>query len=173
MQTLSSPCLRWNNIDYHRGTTYQKEQEEAFEIQLCWAKRYRIPVVIHCRNAFEPTIRILERHQDGMLRGVFHCFGGNLQEAQRVIDLGFLLGIGGVVTFRNASLPQVVEQVDLVHLVLETDAPYLAPAPYRGKQNEPAYLFHIAQRVAIIKRVQLEEVATVTTSNAKKLFSGK
>ena len=139
-------------------------------IQLAWAKQYQLPVAIHCRAGFEEVFRLLEQHQDGGLRGIFHCFSGSLAEAKRAIELGFYLGIGGIVTFKNAGLASVIAAVDLKHIVLETDSPYLAPTPYRGKRNEPAYLVHIAERVATIHGVDLATVAAITTANAKHVF---
>lgn len=157
-------------VDLYRDTTYQQEQEEAFAVQLAWAKQHQLPVVIHCRGSFEETFRVLEKHQDGSLRGIFHCFGGSLQDAERVIDLGFYMGIGGIVTFKNAGVAAVVAATGLDHLVLETDAPYLAPVPRRGQRNEPAYLLHIAEKVAALHSVDLATVAQRTTANAKKVF---
>ena len=116
------------------------------------------------------TLQLLEKHQDGNLKGIFHCFSGSLQEAERIIALGFYLGIGGVVTFKNAGLDQIVTAIDLDHLVLETDAPYLAPTPHRGQRNEPAYLIYIAEKIAALKAIDLETVAQVTTANAIKVF---
>jgi len=133
-------------MDLYRDDTFQAQQAAALAIQLSWAQQYQLPVVMHCRVSIKETLTILEKHQDGQLRGVFHCFSGNLQDAERIIDLGFYLGIGGIVTFKNAGLDSVVARIGLDHLVLETDAPYLAPSPYRGQRNEPAYLLHIAEK---------------------------
>jgi len=157
-------------IDLYRDTTYQAQQEEALTIQLQWAQQYQLPVVIHCRASFESTFRILEKHQDGNLKGIFHCFSGSLQEAERIIALGFYLGIGGMVTFKNAGLDHIVAAIDLDHIVLETDAPYLAPTPYRSQRNEPAHLHYTAKKIAILKAVDLETVAKVTTANAIEVF---
>ena len=157
-------------MDLYHDKTFQAQQEEALAIQLSWAKQYRLPVSIHCRSAFDETLRILEKHQDGQLRGVFHCFSGTLQEAKRILALGFYLGIGGIVTFKNAGLDQVVADLDLDRIVLETDAPYLSPAPHRGKRNEPAHLLYIAEKVAELKGVDLTTVAQVTTANARDVF---
>ncbi|MEM9416869.1 MAG: TatD family hydrolase [Bacteroidota bacterium] len=159
-------------MDLYRDKTFHAQQEEALAIQLSWAQQYELPVVIHCRAALEETLRILEKHQDGRLKGIFHCFSGTLPEAQRLIELGFYLGIGGIVTFKNAGLDQVVAALSLENLVLETDAPYLAPAPHRGKRNEPAYLLYIAEKVAELKGVDLATVAQVTTANANQVFEG-
>ena len=157
-------------IDLYRDKTYQAQQEEAFDIQLSWAKQYQLPVVIHCRNGIETILKLLEKHQDGNLRGIFHCFSGSLQEAERITTLGFHLGIGGIVTFKNAGLDKIVSKIGLKHLVLETDAPYLAPTPHRGQRNEPAYLLHVAEKLAHIKEVSVEKIAQVTTANAIEVF---
>ena len=157
-------------IDLYRDKTYQAQQEEALTIQLNWAQQYQLPVVIHCRGGIKKTLQLLERHQDGNLKGIFHCFSGSLAEAESIIALGFYLGIGGVVTFKNVGLDQVITAIDLDHLVLETDAPYLAPTPHRGQRNEPAYLLHIANKLAEIKAVDVETVAQVTTANAMNVF---
>jgi TatD DNase family protein len=157
-------------IDLHKDRTYQAQQEEAFTVQLKWAQQYQLPVIIHCREGLESIFRILENHQNGGLKGIFHCFSGNLQEAERIIALGFYLGIGGIITFKNAGLDRVVKAIDLDHLVLETDAPYLAPTPHRGQRNEPAHLLHIAEKIASLKAIDLETVAKVTTANAIDVF---
>jgi TatD DNase family protein len=132
---------------------------------------YNIPISIHSREATAAAIEVIRGHQKGNLKGVFHCFSGSYDEAREIIDLGFYLGIGGVLTFKNAGLDKIVAQVDLANLILETDAPYLAPVPYRGKRNECAYIPLIGQKLADIKEISLEEVARVTTSNAEKLFA--
>ncbi|MHB9147362.1 MAG: TatD family hydrolase [Candidatus Amoebophilus sp.] len=157
-------------LDLYRDTTYQALQQEAFRIQLNWAKQYHLPVVIHTRQAFKETIHLLEKYQDSNLRGVFHCFSGTLAEAEQIIALGFHLGIGGIITFKNAGLAELIAKIDLQHLVLETDSPYLAPVPYRGKRNESTYLPYIAASIALSKQVDIATVASVTTANAKKLF---
>ncbi|MHA7877485.1 MAG: TatD family hydrolase [Bacteroidota bacterium] len=157
-------------IDLYRAKTYQAQQAEALAIQLIWAQQYRLPVVIHCREGMEITLQLLEKYQDGRLKGIFHCFGGSLKEAERIIELGFYIGVGGMVTFKNAGLDRTVAAIGLEHLVLETDAPYLAPTPYRGKRNEPAYLFHIASKIAEIKASHVAMIAQVTTANARSVF---
>lgn len=159
-------------IDLYHDKTFQAQQEEALAIQLSWAKQYQLPVSIHCRAAFDETLRILEKHQDGQLKGIFHCFSGTPQEAGRILALGFYLGIGGIVTFKNAGLDQVVVGLDLARIVLETDAPYLSPMPHRGKRNEPAHLLYIAEKVAELKGVDLATVAQITTANAQNVFEG-
>lgn len=157
-------------IDLYKDTTYQAQQEEAFAIQLHWAQQYQLPVVIHCRAGMNTTLQLLEKHHNGQLKGIFHCFNGSLQEAERIIALGFYLGIGGVVTFKNSGLEHIVTAIGLDHLVLETDAPYLAPTPHRGQRNEPAYLLHIAEKIAALKAIDLATVAQVTTANAIDVF---
>ncbi|MEO1301034.1 MAG: TatD family hydrolase [Bacteroidota bacterium] len=157
-------------MDLYRDRTYESQQAEAFDIQLTWAKAHQLPVVIHTRKSFSQTLRLLERHQDGTLRGIVHCFSGNLREAHQVIELGFYVGIGGLVTFKNTTLANTVAQVDLQHIVLETDSPYLAPGVHRGQRNEPTYLVDIAAQVAAVQCVDLAQVAAVTTANARAIF---
>lgn len=157
-------------IDLYWEKQFKSHQQEAFEIQVKWAKKFGLPIVIHCREAFEETISIVEALHEDKLTGVFHCFTGSIEEAERVLKLGFYLGIGGVSTFKNSGLDKVLPKVDLKRIVLETDSPYLAPVPYRGKRNEPSYLPLIAQRVADLKAVPLEEVKKITTENAQTLF---
>ena len=144
-------------MDLYWDKTFVKEQEEAFVMQLQWANQLNLPVLIHSRESTAEIIHILEIHQALKPRGIFHCFSGNLQQANQIIELGFLLGIGGVLTFKNAGLDKIIEQVDLKHIVLETDAPYLAPVPHRGKRNEPAFLFLIAEKLAALKGKRMEE----------------
>jgi len=157
-------------LDLYHDKTFFSEQIEVFEMQIQLAKEKKLPLIIHSRDAFEETMKILKRFDDGTLRGVFHCFTGSVEQAKRIIDLGFHLGIGGVVTFKNSKLWQVVEAFDLEHILLETDAPFIAPDPYRGKRNEPAYIPLIAQRIATIKNISLETVAEKTTEQTLKLF---
>ncbi|MBK7130970.1 MAG: TatD family hydrolase [Crocinitomicaceae bacterium] len=147
-------------------------QKQAFIIQTEWAKEMRLPVVIHVREAFDETLALLDKMHDENLSGVFHCFTGSIAQANHIISYGnFKLGIGGVVTFKNSGLDQVIKEIDLKHLVLETDSPYLAPVPYRGKRNESGYLQLIAQKIADIKTITLEEVIQTTTNNALAVFS--
>ncbi|MFB2120889.1 TatD family hydrolase [Parapedobacter sp. 2B3] len=157
-------------IDLHWDKTTLPLQQEAFCIQTGWAKDLGLPVSIHCRNAFDELFELLEEIQDGRLTGVLHCFTGNAEQAQRAIGLGLHLGIGGVVTYKNAGLDAVVAGLDLRHLVLETDAPYLAPIPYRGKKNESSYLLYIAQKVADLHGTTVDAIAAATTANAKRIF---
>lgn len=157
--------------DLYWDKTLFEEQKEAFRVQLSWARKYDLPVVIHCRESIDETIALIAEEKDERLRGIFHCFTGSLTQAQRVVELGFLLGIGGVATFKNGGLDQVIPEIGIEHLVLETDSPYLAPTPYRGKRNEPAYIPIVAERVAAFKRISLDEVKRITTQNANQLFT--
>ena len=157
-------------IDLYWDRTYIKEQKDAFRHQIKLAKSKQLPIVIHLRNSFNEVYEIVNEEQDGSLKGIFHCFSGNESEAQQIIDLGFLLGIGGVVTFKNSNLKQIIEKIDLKHLVLETDSPYLSPVPKRGQRNESSYLVYIAQKVAETYGIRVEQVAEITTINARNLF---
>lgn len=157
-------------MDLYWDKTFQKEQAEAFEMQIELAKKHELPIVIHCRDAFEETIDIVEQLNDEKLSGVFHCFSGTIEDANRIIAQGFLLGIGGVTTFKNGGLDKVIPFIDLDHLVLETDSPYLAPAPYRGKRNEPAYIPIIAEKIADLTGESVSKIASTTTKNAEALF---
>ncbi len=158
-------------LDYYWDLTFKEQQKETFIKQIEWAKELRLPIVIHSRNSFDDIVEILKPLKDKSLRGVFHCFTGTLEDAQKVIDLGFYMGIGGVVTFKNSGLDKAVEQIDLKHLVLETDSPYLAPAPHRGKRNESAYIKLVAEKIAQAKNIMVEEVAAITSRNARLLFN--
>lgn len=157
--------------DLYWDKTHWPYQQEAFVQQVRWAKQYKLPVAIHCRESLEETLKLIEPLAGPALSGVFHCFTGTPEQARRCIELGFLLGIGGVATFKNGGLEAVLQQVPLQSLVLETDCPYLAPAPHRGKRNEPAYIARVAARVAEVKQVGLAEVASATSANANRLFS--
>ncbi|OKS88403.1 TatD family hydrolase [Mucilaginibacter polytrichastri] len=158
-------------IDLYWDKTLLDEQLQAFELQIQWAKELNLPIVIHCRDAFDETYEVLQRLNDEKLRGIFHCFSGTVAQAHKVIELGFYLGIGGVVTYKNAGLDKVVEQIDLKHLVLETDSPYLTPVPFRGKPNESSYLKYVAEKIADLHRVDVAEVARITTENSKVIFA--
>ena len=157
-------------LDYYWSTTFKQQQIEAFRIQCGWAKQLDIPIVIHARDSLDDIIELVRAEKTPNFRGIFHCFGGSYAQAQQIIDLGFLLGIGGVLTFKKANLDTVLEKIDVQHLVLETDAPYLAPSPYRGKRNESAYIPIIAQKLADIKQVPVEKIAQITSENALNLF---
>jgi TatD DNase family protein len=157
-------------IDLYWDKTYLKQQQEAFRFQLKLAKTLKLPVVIHLRNSFKEVYKIVEEEQDGTLKGIFHCFTGSETEAKKIIDQGFIIGIGGVITFKNSDLDKVIESIDIKNLVLETDSPYLAPVPKRGRRNESSYLVYVAQKVAEIYNVPVELVAKITTANARGLF---
>ena len=158
-------------IDLYWDKTYLPQQQEAFAFQLELAKTHEIPVAIHARDSFDEIFEVMDQHNDDSLTGVLHCFTGNLEQANRVINYGgFKLGIGGVATFKNGGLDKVIPHVDLAHLVLETDAPFLAPKPYRGKRNESQYIPIIADRIAELQGIKIEVVAEVTTKNALELF---
>ena len=157
-------------IDLYWDKTRLADQQFAFKYQIQLAKKYKLPINIHCRDAFNEVFEVLEQEQDDDLRGIFHCFTGNLEQAQKVISLGFYLGIGGVVTYKNAGLDKILPEIDLSHIVLETDSPYLTPVPHRGKPNESSYLIYVAQKVADVYQVTLDVVADITTANSKKIF---
>ena len=158
-------------IDLYWDQSTLKYQQEAFAIQIGWAKEMGLPIVIHCREAFDEVFEVLEQHKDEKLFGILHCFTGNVEQARRCIDLGFYLGIGGVLTYKKAGLDLVLYDIPLEHTVLETDSPYLAPVPFRGKPNESSYLIHIAKKVAEIYQLSVEEVAEITTANSRKIFN--
>jgi TatD DNase family protein len=158
-------------IDLYWDKSFKKEQQLAFRQQIQWAKEYGLPYDIHCRDAFDEVMEIVSEFQHDNIKAVFHCFSGTIAQAEQILSMGnFKLGIGGVVTFKNSGIDKVVEAIGLKHLVLETDAPYLAPAPYRGKRNNPAYLTLIAQKIADLKMISIEEVAQVTTNNTDFIF---
>ena len=158
-------------LDFYHSIEWKDQQVDAFERQIALAKRYELPIIIHSRSSMDECINILERKNDIGLKGIFHCFGGDERQAKKIIDMGWMLGIGGVVTYKNAGLAKLMEVLPLENIVLETDAPYLAPVPHRGKRNEPAYIQWVAEKIASIKNIDLNEVITTTTGNAKKIFS--
>ena len=157
-------------MDLYRDKTYQSQQQEAFARQIDWALDTNLPIVIHCRDAFSPIFEVLEGVNDSLLRGVFHCFTGTKDDAQRALDLGFYLGIGGVVTFKNGKIDRFLADLPLEKIVLETDSPYLAPTPHRGKRNESAYLPIVANKMADVFKTTPAEMARITSKNAKELF---
>ena len=157
-------------LDFYWDASYEKEQLDAFETQLEWAKQLHLPLSIHCRNAFDKMVKILEKKQDGGLRGIMHCFTGTEEEAKVYLELGFHLGLGGVTTYKNCGVKEYLSNMPLDRIVLETDAPYLAPVPCRGKRNEPSFLVHTAKRIAEILQMPLEDFAATTTANVKDLF---
>ena len=158
-------------IDLYWEKKYYAEQVKAFEWQIDLAINLRRPIVIHSRESIDLCIDIVESRQKGGLKGVFHCFTGDVEQSKKIIDLGFVMGIGGVLTYKNSKLDEVVKNIDINEIVLETDAPYLTPAPFRGKKNKPEYLIYIAKKLAEIKEMNLGEVSKITTKNANLLFS--
>ena len=157
-------------LDFYWDKTFKAQQIEAFKIQIEWAKKYKIPIIIHCRDSFDEALQIVKEHIDEDLRGVFHCFGGNAKEAAEIQDLGFYIGIGGIVTFKNGGLAEHIPEMSLDNMVLETDSPYLTPTPHRGKRNEPVYLDYVAQKLADLKEMPKDELIAITSNNAKNLF---
>ena len=161
-------------LDLYWERSFLEQQVEALEIQINWAKKLGLPIVIHVRAAFDEIFEVIDSLNDDSLTGVFHCFTGNLSQANHILDYGgFKLGLGGVLTFKNSGLDKTIEQIDLKHLILETDSPYLAPHPHRGKRNEPAYLMLVAKKLAEVKGVLLEEVSRVTEINTNEIFFPK
>jgi len=157
-------------IDLYWDKTFFPQQQQAFETQIKWANEFSLPIVIHSRNSFDEIVEVLEKNKNENPHGIFHCFSGTKEQAEKAIALGFKLGIGGVLTYKNSGLPQAIADIDLKHLVLETDSPYLTPVPHRGKRNESLYITLVAQKLAEIKNITVKEVAEVTTANAKEVF---
>lgn len=158
-------------LDFYWDETYRQQQLEAFERQVCWARDFHMPIVIHCRKAHRELVETLERYRSDNLTGIFHCFGGTLEEAEELLSFpGFVLGIGGIVTYKKSTLPDVLRSVPLERVVLETDAPYLAPVPHRGKRNESAFIADTLNFVARIYEMTPSEVDNITTATAKRLF---
>lgn len=157
-------------LDFYWDVTFERQQLDALEIQLDWSKQLGLPLSIHCRNAFDKMVKILDKKQDGGLRGIMHCFTGTEEEAIVYLELGFHLGLGGVTTYKNCGVKDYLPNLPLDRIVLETDAPYLAPVPCRGKRNEPSFLVHTAKCIAEILQMPLEDFAAATTSNVKDLF---
>ncbi|MBY0476934.1 MAG: TatD family hydrolase [Chitinophagaceae bacterium] len=157
-------------LDYYWDKTFIAEQKHAFQQQINWAKELNLPVVIHSRDSMQDCIDLVRVNQNGKLKGIFHCFGGTAEEARQIIDLGFLMGIGGVVTYKKSGLSDVLQTTSINHLVLETDAPYLTPVPFRGKRNEPAYLTYVVEKMAEAMGLSTEEIIRETTKNAQNLF---
>lgn len=157
-------------VDLYWDKTFLKEQQYAFREQIKLAKQYQLPIVIHCRDAFDEVFEILEMEKGEGLFGIFHCFTGTLEQARKAISYQMKLGIGGVSTFKNGKIDQFLNQIEISHIVLETDAPYLAPVPYRGKRNESAYLIEVANKLAAIYQISFEEVAHITTENSRQVF---
>ena len=157
-------------IDLYWDKSFLKQQQEAFKIQIRWAKEKKLPIVIHCREAFDEVFEVLEEMKDAKLYGIFHCFTGDLEQAQRAVSLNMKLGIGGVVTFKNGKIDQFLKHIALEHIVLETDSPYLAPKPFRGKRNESAYIVQVLEKLSEIYEVTPEELARITTKNSEQIF---
>ena len=157
-------------LDYYWDKTFIQQQIEAFTTQMQWALEKQLPIVIHTRNAMGETIEAVKPFAKKGLRGIFHCFSGSQESAQQIISMGFHLGLGGVLTYKNAAVAEAIKEIPMSHLVLETDAPYLSPVPYRGKTNEPAFMIEVAKKLAEIKNIPLQEVAAITTNNAKAVF---
>jgi TatD DNase family protein len=157
-------------IDLYWDKTLLEKQQKAFTQQIRLAKAHKLPIVIHCREAFDEVFEILEQEKDDQLYGIFHCFTGNFEQAKRAISYGMKLGIGGVVTFKNGKIDQFLHEIPLEHIVLETDSPYLAPVPYRGKRNESSYLVEVLDKLVAIYKLSPEEIARITTQNSKNVF---
>lgn len=160
-------------LDFYWDKTFVPQQYEVFKTQMRWALERAIPIVIHARDSLDECIETVKPFVNKGLRGIFHCFGGTDAQAKAIIDLGFYLGIGGVFTFKKANMPEVLKDISLEHIVLETDAPYLAPVPFRGKRNESSYIKYVAEALAAAKKISVEEVAEITSANAEKIFNGK
>ncbi|MCB0372267.1 MAG: TatD family hydrolase [Muricauda sp.] len=157
-------------IDLYWDKTFLKQQQEAFVYQIRLAKKYQLPIVIHCRESFDEIFEILEQEKGDGLFGIFHCFTGTLEQAYKAKSYNMKLGIGGVATFKNGKIDQFLDQIDLKHIVLETDSPYLAPVPYRGKRNESAYVLQVLEKLSGIYGMPVEEIAEITTENSKEVF---
>ena len=170
MPTHSFCAIGEIGIDLYWDKTFLKEQQEAFAWQIQLAKKHQLPIVIHCREAFDEVFEVLESEKGDDLFGIFHCFSGTEAQAHRAIGYGLHLGIGGVVTFKNGKLDQFLKNIDLQHIVLETDSPYLAPVPYRGKRNESAYIVQVADKLSDIYELPVDEIKRITTENATKIF---
>jgi len=159
--------------DLYWDKTFWSEQQEAFRIQVGWAKKYKLPVVIHCRESIDETISLLEPLLVEGFTGVFHCFTGTLEQARKITSMGFYLGLGGVTTFKNGGIDKIIPDLELDNIVLETDSPFLAPVPHRGKRNEPSYIPIIAEKIMTLKKISKEELQSITTRNALRLFNSK
>ena len=157
-------------IDLYWEKSFLKQQQDAFKFQIRLAIKYDLPIVIHCREAFNEIFEVLDKENCDKLRGVFHCFTGTFEEAQRAINLGFVLGIGGVVTFKNGGIDKFLHKIDLKNIVLETDSPYLAPVPFRGKRNESSYIIYVLEKLSEIYGISKEKIAEITSKNAEKVF---
>ncbi len=157
-------------LDFYWDTSFKEQQYESFHTQIEWALHYKRPIVIHTRNAMPETIDVVKSYAGKGLYGIFHCFGGSVEEANEIIDAGFYLGIGGVVTYKKSGLAEILSQIPLQHIVLETDAPYLTPVPFRGKRNESSYLKYVVDKLVEVYGISAAEIATITTANAGQIF---
>ncbi|AUC21222.1 hydrolase TatD [Polaribacter sejongensis] len=157
-------------MDLYWDKTFLTQQQDAFRTQIQWAKERKMPINIHCRNAFDEVFEVLESEKSDDLRGIFHCFTGTLEQAKQAISYNMKLGIGGVATFKNGKIDKFLNEIDIKHIVLETDAPYLAPTPYRGKRNESAYLTNVVDKLVDIYGLSFDEIASITTQNSKDVF---
>jgi TatD DNase family protein len=160
-------------LDFYWDKSFATQQQQVFEQQMQWALDYQLPIVIHSREAMQATINCVKPFAKNGLKGIFHCYTGSYESAKEIINMNFLLGIGGVITYKNAGLAEVVKNIGIQHLVLETDAPYLTPVPFRGKRNESSYLQYVIQKIADEKNISVEEIAAITTQNAQQLFGQK
>jgi TatD DNase family protein len=170
LQRREFAAIGETGLDFYWDQTFKNEQIKAFEKQIEWALHYDRPVVIHSRNALDGCIEIVKARQTGRLKGIFHCFSGTYEQAQMIIETGLYLGIGGVITYKNAGLAEVIANISLDHIVLETDAPYLTPVPYRGKRNESSYLKYVVDKLVLIKDSSPQEIAAITNRNAENIF---
>ena len=157
-------------LDFYWDKTFTDQQYESFHQQIEWALQFDLAAILHTRDAMQQAIDVIKEYEGKKLRGIFHCFSGTLQNALDIIGTGFYLGIGGVVTYKNAGLAEVIKEMDIKHIVLETDAPYLTPVPFRGKRNESSYLKYVVEKIAEIKNISAEEVEVITTQNAENIF---
>ncbi len=157
-------------LDFYWDTSFTKEQYESLHIQAGWALQYKLPLILHTRNAMVETIDAIKTYKGKGLKGIFHCFGGTLDNAKDITEQGFYLGIGGVITYKNSGLAEIIKAINLEHIVVETDSPYLTPVPFRGERNESSYIKYVVQKIAEIKNISVEEVAHQTTLNAEKIF---
>ena len=171
LKTNSYVAIGEIGIDLYWEKSFLKQQQDAFKFQIRLAIKYDLPIVIHCREAFNEIFEVLDKENCDKLRGIFHCFTGTLDQAKRAIDLGFVLGIGGVVTFKNGGIDKFLHKIDLKNIVLETDSPYLAPVPFRGKRNESSYIIYVLEKLSEIYGISKEKIAEITSKNAEKVFS--
>ncbi len=160
-------------LDFYWDKSFATQQQQVFEQQMQWALDYQLPIVIHSREAMQATINCVKPFAKNGLKGIFHCYTGSYESAKEIMNMNFLLGIGGVITYKNAGLAEVIKKIDVQHIVLETDAPYLTPVPFRGKRNESSYLQYVIQKIADEKNISVEEIAAITTQNAQQLFGQK